>query len=209
MSQDTSPFGPELQKYWNRRYLYFKRFDEGIKTDAEGLYSVMPEDVSLEHAKLIRSEVVVDGFAGIGGSAIGFAREGKRVIAIDINSDRLEMARVNAGIYGVADSISFVNDDFFEAAKKYARGAAVNLDPPWGGPDYKAIEKFGLENFEPSGSRLLDYCSKLFEEIMFRVPANFDMSQIEDYGMPFNVHDDLLDGGLISKTAVIYPSRGR
>jgi hypothetical protein len=39
-SSDRCPFGEHLQKYWNKRYLYFSRFDDGIEIDAEGLYSV-------------------------------------------------------------------------------------------------------------------------------------------------------------------------
>ena len=55
-------------------------------------------------------DVVIDGFAGCGGNTIAFARTCAHVIAIDNNRARLEMARHNAGVYGVAHKIEYDGD---------------------------------------------------------------------------------------------------
>ncbi|GII92393.1 RsmD family RNA methyltransferase [Sinosporangium siamense] len=197
----SSPFGPSLQKYWNRRYEYFSRFDEGIRTDAEGLYSVMPEDAALAVAKAVRGAVVLDGFAGIGGSSIGFARAGKRVIAVDVDGDRLRMAEENSKIYGVADRIEFVVGDFMDVVQS-ARAAvdAVYLDPPWGGPAYKGQDRFLLASFLPDGGRLLSLTLPRFDEVLLRVPENFDLTELESFGHRYTMFDNVSYGRLISRT---------
>src|SRR5664280_38723 len=200
-SPDVSPFGPDLQKYWNRRHELFSRFDDGIATDAEGLYSVVPEDVALEQARRLRSGSVLDAFAGIGGSAIGFARGGKTVIAVDIDKRRLDMALHNAEIYGVADRITFILGDFFDVAPTVS-AEAVNLDPPWGGPDYRARRHFGLDDFSPSGHALLDYSLSRYSEVMLRVPRNFDSAELHAPNQYREQFDDISHGRLISRTVV-------
>lgn len=44
-----------------------------------------------------RCELIVDGFCGVGGNAIQFAFTCERVIAIDIDPQKIAMARHNAG----------------------------------------------------------------------------------------------------------------
>ena len=41
----------------------------------------------------------MDGFCGVGGNAIQFAFTCERVIAIDIDPQKIAMARHNAGLY--------------------------------------------------------------------------------------------------------------
>ena len=36
----------DVRKYWSQRFRYFSRFDDGIKTDAQGLFSVTPEAIA-------------------------------------------------------------------------------------------------------------------------------------------------------------------
>ena len=61
-----------------------------------------------------RCDVIVDGFCGVGGNAIQFAFTCERVIAIDIDPTKIELARHNAAVYGVADRIEFIVGDFFK-----------------------------------------------------------------------------------------------
>lgn len=66
---------PIVEKYWLQRYDLFTRYDEGIKLDEEGWYSVTPEEVAIRHAQHCRSsDVVIDCFTGVGGNAIQFAK---------------------------------------------------------------------------------------------------------------------------------------
>lgn len=60
--------------------------------------------------------MIVDAFAGVGGNAIQFAQTCDRVIAVELCAERLETARHNAQVYGVADKIEFICGDFLEVA---------------------------------------------------------------------------------------------
>ncbi|XP_056246309.1 trimethylguanosine synthase isoform X2 [Seriola aureovittata] len=80
---------PELAKYWAQRYRLFSRFDEGIRLDREGWFSVTPERIA-EHIALrvehsfCGCQLVIDAFCGVGGNAIQFALTGKRVSTFEI-----------------------------------------------------------------------------------------------------------------------------
>ena len=65
-----------------------------------------------------RCDLIVDGFCGVGGNAIQFAFTCQRVIAIDIDPDKIEQARHNAAVYGVQDRIEFIVGDFFKVVPK-------------------------------------------------------------------------------------------
>lgn len=65
---------PKIKKYWLQRYSLFSRYDEGIKMDEEGWFSVTPEEIAVRHAqRSVGGGVVVDCFAGMGGNSIQFA----------------------------------------------------------------------------------------------------------------------------------------
>ena len=121
---------PHISKYWAQRYRLFSMYDDGVKLDQESWYSITPEKIA-EHiaercrfkfaneistSKVIfsRCDVIVDGFCGVGGNAIQFAFTCERVIAIDIDPTKIELARHNAAVYGVADRIEFIVGDFFK-----------------------------------------------------------------------------------------------
>lgn len=66
------------------------------------------------------------------------------VIAIDIDPEKLSLARNNAEVYGVADQIEFVCGDFMVLAADL-KADVVFLSPPWGGPDYATAEIFDIQ----------------------------------------------------------------
>lgn len=186
------PFGIDLQKYWDRRHSLFHRFDEGIQVDAEGLYSAKPEESALRIAEALGGRVVLDAFCGVGGSAIGFARHGSRVLSVDTEATRLEMARHNARVYGVSDRIEFVLGD----CRDFLRAAdfdAVYFDPPWGGPEYSKRPRFPLEGFEPDGRELLRLAFEREARIGFTVPPNFDLMQVCHHARDFEVLCEAVD----------------
>ncbi|KAK0526822.1 putative diacylglycerol O-acyltransferase tgs1 [Tilletia horrida] len=152
---------PELRKYYNYRYELFSLYDAGISLDATSWFSVTPESVAARIAERCRCNTILDAFGGAGGNAIQFAKVCERVVAVEIDPIKVEMARHNARIYGVEDRITFVTGDVREFAEAHrrarqrgAQSAAQNgeherwlgaerldfdvvfLSPPWGGPTY-------------------------------------------------------------------------
>ncbi len=186
--QTSSPFGADTQKYWDQRYFLFSRFDEGIQLDREGLYSAKPESIASDIARSLPGSCVLDGFCGVGGSAIGFARYKKSVISIDNNKGKLEMARHNAKIYGVEDKIRFIHADIKDIlASGELSFDSLFFDPPWGGPDYSKEKIFNLDMFSPDGRDLIDAARRTKRPFALVVPKNFNMNQIYSLGIPFSV----------------------
>ena len=106
-ADDPCPFGPQYQRYWNIRRQLFRRWEQGVQCDVAGLYSVKPEEIADAIAADVSGPRVLDAFCGLGGSAIAFARAGKQVATYDVDASRLELAKANARVYGVADRIAF------------------------------------------------------------------------------------------------------
>ncbi|CAD7695930.1 unnamed protein product [Ostreobium quekettii] len=134
-----------LFKYWLQRYCLFSRYDEGVQMDSEGWYSATPEVVAAHQARACRGDLIVDAFTGVGGNAIQFAAAGASVLAFDLSPSRIELARRNAEVYGVAGRIDFICGDFFSAGRG-VRADVVFLSPPWGGPSYAGMECVDVGN---------------------------------------------------------------
>ncbi|KAJ2365728.1 Trimethylguanosine synthase [Coemansia sp. RSA 2610] len=209
-----------LQKYWRQRHNYFWKFDEGIQIDEEGWYSVTPEIVAEDTAARIAQLhndksaqiqddmgfgriCVVDAFCGVGGNTIKFATWCEHVIAIDIDRDRLEMARHNARIYGVEDRIEFIHGDFYQLAPGLAADV-VFLSPPWGGPEYIGSEVFDLDSLPVHTAReWLDRARMVSENIACFMPRNCDPRQLADLypEAPCDVELNYTNGRLKAITA--------
>ncbi|XP_017165597.1 trimethylguanosine synthase isoform X2 [Poecilia reticulata] len=200
---------PELAKYWAQRYRLFSRYDEGIRLDREGWFSVTPEKIA-EHIALrveqsfADSQVVIDAFCGVGGNAIQFALTGKRVLAIDIDGERLAMARHNSVVYNVVDRIDFLQGDFLQLAPTL-RGDVVFLSPPWGGPDYLNSDVFDIQTMmEPDGFRIFSQAKRITENIVYFLPRNTDMNQVASLAGPggkVEVEQNFLNSKLKTVTA--------
>ncbi|XP_050547220.1 trimethylguanosine synthase-like [Daktulosphaira vitifoliae] len=133
---------------WNNRHFLFEKFDDIILLDYESFYSVCSEILSKHIAKRCEGyNVAMDPFCGAGGNVIQSAMKYKKVIAIDIDPNKLEFAKKNAEIYGVRDKIEFIEDDFFTLAKdlKKYKAEVIVTSSPWGGPSYKNHKTYSLE----------------------------------------------------------------
>ncbi|KAM4727950.1 trimethylguanosine synthase isoform 2-T2 [Anableps anableps] len=200
---------PELAKYWAQRYRLFSRFDEGIRLDREGWFSVTPEKIAEHIAHRVEqscadSQLVIDAFCGVGGNAIQFALTGKRVLAVDIDGDRLDMARHNAVVYNVVDRIDFLQGDFLQLAPTLC-GDVVFLSPPWGGPDYLNADVFDIRTMmEPDGFKIFSQAKQITENIVYFLPRNADVNQVASLAGPggkVEVEQNFLNNKLKTVTA--------
>ncbi|KAJ1919489.1 RNA methylase protein [Mycoemilia scoparia] len=167
-----------LQKYWSQRYRLFSLYDEGIKIDEEGWYSVTPEAIAYDTALRLQCDVIVDAFCGVGGNSIQFANVCERVIAIDISEERLALARHNAKVYGVSDRIEFIVGDFFKLAPRL-KADAVFLSPPWGGPKYIDSSTYSLDMMLPRpGKDIFEVATGISQNICLFLPRNSNPKEI-------------------------------
>uniref|UniRef100_W5UKV7 Trimethylguanosine synthase n=1 Tax=Ictalurus punctatus TaxID=7998 RepID=W5UKV7_ICTPU len=199
---------PELAKYWAQRYRLFSRFDEGVKLDHEGWFSVTPEKIAEHIAQRVQGAsqalVIVDAFCGVGGNAIQFALTGNTVIAVDIDPVRLALARHNAAVYGVSERIDFIQADFLQVAPRL-RADVVFLSPPWGGPEYLSADVFNIETMmSPDGFEIFRLAKMISENVVYFLPRNADMEQIASLAGPggkVEVEQNFLNNKLKTITA--------
>lgn len=143
------------------------------RLDNEGRVSLTPEALAVALGERARGLRVIDACAGAGGNAIGFARAGCTVLAIEINPDRLAMARHNAKIYDVADRIEFVLGDARRVVPD-READLVFIDPPWG-------ERYDKERVTPGD---LPPCEEVLAvanhlpKRWLKVPPSFDPATV-------------------------------
>jgi len=178
---------PHISKYWAQRYQLFSKYDEGIRLDEESWYSVTPEKIAEQVAQKCQCDIVLDAFCGVGGNAIQFALTCGRVIAVDIDKNKISMARHNARVYGVEHKIDFIVGDFFQIVP-YIKADVVFLSPPWGGPEYVNQEVFDLKKMGSLGTidglRVFDVARSITESIAYFVPRNSDKEQLKRMAGP-------------------------
>lgn len=170
---------PHISKYWAQRYRLFSKYDQGVRLDEESWYSVTPEKIAKHIAEKCQCDVVVDGFCGVGGNAIQFALTCERVIAVDIDGEKIAMARHNAKVYGVEDKIEFIVGDFFSVVP-HLKADVVFLSPPWGGPEYVSQDVFDLKLMGGmmDGFAVFAKAQKVTENIAYFVPKNTNVDQL-------------------------------
>ena len=177
-------------KYFAQRYRIFSRYDQGIRLDPTGWYSVTLERIALHQAHRIACAfpeggvVVVDAFAGVGGNAIAFARHPMvgRVVAVECDEARLSIAKWNAEVYGVGSKIEWVLGRW-EEKKRTIKGDVVFLAPPWGGVGYSERESFKLGEVEVEGGGvgLYEGCTEVVGEhgaVALNLPRNVDEGEV-------------------------------
>nr|XP_033507275.1 trimethylguanosine synthase isoform X2 [Epinephelus lanceolatus] len=127
-----------------------------------------------------------------------------RVLAIDIDPVRLDLAQHNATVYSVSDRIDFLQGDFLQLAP-HLRGDVVFLSPPWGGPDYLTAELFDIRTMmQPDGFKIFRLAKLISDNIVYFLPRNADMDQIASLAGPggkVEVEQNFLNNKLKTVTA--------
>jgi trimethylguanosine synthase len=158
---------------WQERYLLFSKFDEGVRLDETAWGVTTHEKIAKKIAKLCQANVVIDAFCGVGGNCIQFARNYK-VIAVDIDKEKVECAEHNAKIYAVSDHIEFVNSDFLQVAHQY------KADVVFLAPDTQ-VHASGFDLFRdmsPPVRDTLQAALRCADHLMLYLPPNFDPDQL-------------------------------
>ncbi len=140
---------PTLQKFWNRRHLYFSRFSGDISgshgvaaaahsashsrvfSDIAGYFMVTPEEISAHHADACASGIAVDATAGIGGVTVHLGRTCDHVIAVEMDAVRAAMVAHNCSVYGVDQYVDVILGDFLCVSSRF-KADVVLITPPYG-----------------------------------------------------------------------------
>lgn len=219
---DRNPYDKDMKRYWSQRHTIFSRFSN-IRTDREGLFSATPECVAqyvgkkiLEFGCVPKSHfggkveakciTIIDAFCGVGGNCIHLSSLSPNIfcIAIDIDKERLEMAKHNAAVYGVEDRIEFICGDFLQLAP-FMHADIVILSPPWGGPNYQ-VRSDKLPNKHDLDSVITVPCdgSLLLKRalhnvagvrgIIYMLPKDVRKESLQGYAETTNIEDIHVNG---------------
>jgi len=150
------------------------------RLDDEGRRSLTPEALALalgEEAVASGVRSVVDAFAGAGGNAIGFARAGCQVTAIERHRGRAALARHNCRVYGVRGRVDLRASDALALLPSLSADLLF-LDPPWGAYDKHHTQLSDL----PLLSDVLPLASpERFDRVWLKLPPSFDPSQLPGF----------------------------
>ncbi|XP_025408466.1 trimethylguanosine synthase-like isoform X2 [Sipha flava] len=171
----------------------------------ESWYSVTPEKISRMIAERCTCDLIVDAFCGAGSNAIQFAFTSKKVIAIDIDPLKIELARNNAEVYGVSDRIEFIIGDYY-ALVPTLKADVIFLSPPWGGPSYSSKKNFSIDDIMSNyggGKYLYELTRQVTENIAYFLPKNIDEKQcisLAGEGNLAEIESNFFNNRLNSKT---------
>ncbi len=123
-------------------------------------------------------------FAGAGGNVIAFALSERwsQIIAVEKDPSVIACAHHNAQIYGVAEQITWVNDDSFSYLATHASSidtsqTVIFASPPWGGPHYENGEIFNLNKMEPYSAQKIHDAVKEMDSALY-LPRGSNVRQI-------------------------------
>eukprot|EP01056_Protomagalhaensia_sp_Gyna25_P004471 Protomagalhaensia_sp_Gyna_25__4470@NODE_40_length_6583_cov_138_691015_g29_i0_p1_GENE_NODE_40_length_6583_cov_138_691015_g29_i0NODE_40_length_6583_cov_138_691015_g29_i0_p1_ORF_typecomplete_len710_score165_62Methyltransf_15/PF09445_10/9_9e33Methyltransf_31/PF13847_6/2_7e11Methyltransf_31/PF13847_6/7_7e02MTS/PF05175_14/9_7e10RNA_GG_bind/PF10258_9/8e09Methyltransf_25/PF13649_6/3_2e07Methyltransf_25/PF13649_6/1_8e03UPF0020/PF01170_18/5_4e06Met_10/PF02475_16/5_7e06PrmA/PF06325_13/1_9e05tRNA_U5meth_tr/ len=129
---------------WNRRHRLWSRFDQGIQMDETAWYELTPELFAKRIATRLRRAIelnskspaavnkdgadgpsrkkpnrpILMACCGVGGDAVALARfTPAKIICVDNQAEKVQMARHNAALYGVEANMEFICQDINEYAK--------------------------------------------------------------------------------------------
>src|ERR1700734_4373367 len=107
----------QVRSYWDQRPCNIRHSPKPVGTreyfdEVEARkYYVEPHILRFADFPLWKGNRVLEIGCGIGTATIGFLRAGATVTAVDLSKESLELARQRADVYGVADSVVFLEAD--------------------------------------------------------------------------------------------------
>lgn len=105
------------------------------------------------------------------------------MIAIDIDPEKIRIAKWNAKIYGVFHKIEFHVGDFFSMSFANFQVDAVFMSPPWGGPKYLRFKSFSLRSIcrkNGGGARILKIARSISPNVAVHIPKTTNIREVSD-----------------------------
>lgn len=152
------------------------KFSKPVYTCDEGLRFATPEVVASYRAGRLTCGVLADISCGIGGQTICFAEECGRVYGVDIDGERIECARRNAGVYGV-DNITFIEGDALspQVVEQVADANIIFCDPA-----RPATEKIRqTDSLRPGIPMVLEAYRDVTDSFAFEAPPQMPPERID------------------------------
>jgi SAM-dependent methyltransferase len=151
------------------------KFTRPIASNKEGLQLSTPEIVAAYIAKRLKTDIIADLGCGVGGQVIFFARECKKVYAVERNPEKLEYAKKNCELYGVKN-VEFIPGDALELSTiEMVSDANIIFSDP---ARPLSEKERTLSNLEPPITEILKFYSGITPELAFHAPPQMPPSRI-------------------------------
>ncbi len=151
------------------------KFTKPIVSNKEGLQLATPEIVAGYIARRLKTDIIADLGCGIGGQVIFFAKECKKVYAVERNPEKLEYARKNCELYDVRN-VEFIHGDALsESVKERVEDADIIFSDP---ARPLSEKERTLEKLEPPIAGILKMYSGVTSELAFHAPPQMPPSRI-------------------------------
>lgn len=151
------------------------KFTKPIYSNSEGLQLSTPEIVAKYIARRLKTDIIADLGCGIGGQVIFFAKECRKVYAVERNPEKLEYAKQNCRLYGV-DNIEFILGDALspEIKEKVSDANIIFSDPA----RPLSEKERTLENLEPPIPEVIKIYSDVTPDLAFHAPPRMPPERI-------------------------------
>lgn len=158
-----------------------------MRIDSLAVYSTTPLSFADHMTQLVShfassDASIVDGTACVGGNTISFAKEFRKVIAVEFDLERHEMLQWNVEKAQLECKVDTFQCDFVKFIENhmFQHQTSLFLDPPWGGPDYKQFTNLQLSLGSMEIPALCLYAAKKSKItlIALKLPNNYDFSSL-------------------------------
>lgn len=106
------------------------------RRDADHILSIMASNIGN-----LKDKSITDATACVGGDTINFALNFREVHSIEYSKENFDALSNNVNVYGVTNVSLYLGD----CMKLYNWASDVlYIDPPWGGPNYRNLERVEL-----------------------------------------------------------------
>ena len=152
------------------------KFTKPIVSNKEGLQLATPEIVAKYIAKRLKTDTIADLGCGIGGQVIFFAKECRKVYAIDNDPEKLQYAKENCKLYGV-DNVEFILGDALSAQVKEK---VSDADIIFSDPARPLSEKERtLESLKPPITEIIRIYSGIIPDLAFHAPPQMPPERLK------------------------------
>jgi 16S rRNA G966 N2-methylase RsmD len=166
---------------------YFPEHNDKILIDEVGKYSISKPGKAKLIANLIYQNMytnnltITEGMSSVGGDTLALSKKFKKVNAVELDTTRFEYLQHNMKLFN-RTNITYYNKSYLDIFKQLKQDV-VYLDPPWGGPEYKNLEKVKIQ---VSNTKLEDLCeeiikNKLCKLLVLKLPYNYDITEFKKY----------------------------
>ncbi|MGN0329273.1 MAG: 23S rRNA (uracil(1939)-C(5))-methyltransferase RlmD, partial [Lachnospira sp.] len=140
------------------KVIYGKGYIEDVlcgcrfRISASSFYQINPQQTeklyktAIKMADITRKDTVIDAYCGIGTIGIAASKKAGKVIGVELNSEAVKDAEINAEINNIKN-ISFVNEDAGEFLVDYVskhKADVVFMDPPRSGSSKEFLDSLGI-----------------------------------------------------------------